>query len=93
MTIPSDTPVDVAGTIVKTASQFWKDLRERALSTFWQGAVPIVVAAAPATDWSEAKTIGWAAVVGGGGAVLSMVKSIAYRNRGVLNSASASDKV
>lgn len=93
MSNPSITPVEAAGNWAKTARQFWKDVRERALSTFWQGAVPILVAAPPATDWSGAKTIAWAAIVGGGGAILSMAKSLIVRNRGVKNSASSSTKV
>lgn len=93
MAVPSETPVEAVGTWVKTAQQFWKDLTERALNTFWQGALPIVVAAAPATNWSEVKVIGWAAIVGGSGAVLSAAKSLWSRNRGVKNSASADSKV
>lgn len=94
MSVPSEQPVKVAGnTWVKTAKQYWKDFRERALSTFWQAAIPILVAAPPATDWSGLKTVGWAVAVGAGGAVLSMAKSIVVRNRGVKNSASSSTKV
>jgi hypothetical protein len=94
MSLPADQPVVVAGnTWVKTAKQYWKDFRERALSALWQGAVPILVAAPPATDWSAVKTVAWAAAVGGGAAVLSMAKSIVVRNRGVKNSASSSTKV
>jgi hypothetical protein len=93
MTIPSETPVEVNNTWIKTAKQYWKDFRERALSTFWQAAVPILVAAPPATNWGGLQTVGWAAAVGGGAAVLSMVKSTYVRNRGVKNSASSNSAV
>lgn len=77
-------------TVVKTANVFWHDFRERALSTFWQGALPVLVAAQPTTDWSVLKSVLIAAAVGGAGAVLSMAKSLYVRRRGVKNSASAS---
>lgn len=87
------TPKSTVQTVVKTGIIFWKDLRERAFSTFWQGAVPILVAAPPTTDWSTLKTVGWAATVGGGAAILSLVKSLVVRRRGVQNSASANTNV
>jgi hypothetical protein len=93
MTNPDIRPVEAGGNWVKTAKQFWQDVRERALSTFWQGAVPVLVAAPPATDWSGAKTVGWAAIVGGGGAILSLAKSLYARNKGVKNSASLTKRV
>lgn len=77
----------------RTAQQYWKDFRERAFSTFWQAAVPILIAAPPATNWGDIKTVSWAVVVGGAAAILSMVKSIIVRNRGIKNSASGSTKV
>ena len=91
---PSTAPIlEVSGSWVKSDKQFWKDFKERAFSTFWQGAGPILVAAQPTTNWSEVKIIGWAALVGGVGAVLSMGKSVIVRNRGIKNSASGSKKV
>lgn len=80
-------------TVVKTAKTFWTDFSERAVNTFWQGAVPILLAAPPTTDWSTIKTVGAAAFVGGCGAVLSMAKSLVMRRRGVENSASAAKSV
>lgn len=87
------TPRRTVQTVVKTAVIFWKDFSERAFSTFWQGAVPVLVAAPPTTDWSTMKTLGWAAVIGGGAAVLSMFKSLLVRRRGVQNSASGNPNV
>lgn len=92
--VPQQAPVlEAGGNWVKSSKQFWKDFRERAFATFWQGAGPILVAAQPSTDWSEVKIVSWAAIVGGVGAVLSMGKSLLFRNRGIKNSASASKKV
>lgn len=81
------------GDLIKSSKQFWKDFRERAVNTFWQGAVPVLIAAPPTTDWSVLKSVTVAACVGGVGAVLSMAKSLIFRNRGVQNSASANRAV
>lgn len=91
--IPGDTVVPGPRALVKSAKQFWKDFSERAFNTFWQGAGVVLVAAPPTTDWSALKSIGAAALVGGGGAVLSMAKSLAFRKSGVVNSASAAKRV
>lgn len=72
---------------------FWKDLGERALNTFWQGALPAFVGFQPTTDWSALKSVGVAAVIGGVGALLSALKSIAARHSGVKNSASLAKSV
>lgn len=80
-------------TVVKTAGVFWKDFRERALSTFWQGFVAVFVLAQPTTSWSAGKAILISALMGGAAAVLSMAKSLIVRQRGVSNSASSSSAV
>jgi hypothetical protein len=78
---------------VKTVKQFWKDFYERAGSTFWQAAVPVLVAAPATTNWSALKIVGAAAFTAGCGALLSMAKSLIVRRRGIENSASASKSV
>lgn len=88
-----DEPTTRWQTVVKTAKVFWSDFRERAFSTFWQAALPVLAGSQPTTDWSALKSIGVAAAVGGGGAVLSMAKSLIVRRRGIKNSASASKNV
>lgn len=94
MSIPADRPVQVpGGTWVKTAQQYWKDFRERALRTAWQTFVAAVVAAQPVTDWSGAKAVLLSAAMAVGASVLSMVTSLFARNRGVKNSASTSTEV
>lgn len=94
MTVPAEGPVKVAGnTWVKTARQYWKDFRERAFSTFWQTFVGVVIATQPATDWNGVRSVLISALVAAIASVLSMVKSIIVRNRGVKNSASSSTKV
>lgn len=91
---PAPVPVTPTVTsVIKTAKVYWSDFKERALSTFWQAAVPILVAAPPTLDWSAIKTVSWAAGVGGGGAILSMAKSIWARRRGINNSASSAKTV
>jgi hypothetical protein len=77
----------------KSAKTFWKDFRERAISTFWQGMVSVLIVAAPTTDWSTLRTTAAAAVVAGGMALFSMAKSLVVRRRGVLNSASTDSSV
>lgn len=93
MTTPEPPVVEVGGNLVKSDNQFWNDFRERAIATFWQGAIPVLIVAQPTTDWSQIKVVIWAAIVGGGGAVLSMAKSLWARNRGIRNSASVSENV
>ncbi|MGX9924165.1 hypothetical protein ACWIG4_30425 [Streptomyces sp. NPDC002248] len=79
--------------VPKTKKQFVKDLLERAANTFWQGAIPSLVGFQTIDSWSEAKSIGLAACVGGAGAILSALKSWAASRFGVKNSASLSPKV
>lgn len=93
MTVPAEGPVEVNGTWVKTARQFWKDFRERAIRTAWQTFAAAIVAAQPATDWSGAESVLLSAAMGVGAALLSMVTSLFARNKGVKNSASTSSKV
>ena len=61
----------------------WEDISQRAISTFWQGAVasaPVTVAA----DWSAIQAGLLAMAVGGAAALLSAVKGMvkAKRNSG-----------
>jgi len=61
----------------------WEDIAQRAVSTFWQGAVaaaPVTVAA----DWSAIQGALLAMAIGGGAALLSSVKGMvkAKRNSG-----------
>lgn len=79
--------------VVKTASVYWKDFRERAWSTFWQAFIASLALAQPTTDWSQLGKILAAAAVAGIAALLSMAKSLIVRNRGVKNSASSSKNV
>lgn len=72
---------------------FMKDMAERALSTFWQGAVSVLILAQPTTHWSELKTVGASALVGGLAAVASAGKSYFVRYQGIHNSTSASSSV
>lgn len=90
---PAMPVVEAVGKLVKSDKLFWKDLRERAFSAFWQGAVPVILAAPPVTNWSEFRVVGWAVVMGGCGAVLSAGKSLLSRYRGIENSASSNKKV
>lgn len=78
---------------VKSANTFWKDFRERAVSTFWQGMVSVLIVAAPTTNWSTLRTIGASAIAAGVASLFSMGKSLVVRNRGKLNSASANSSV
>ena len=78
---------------VRSANTFWKDFRERAIATFWQGLVAVLLVAQPTTDWSTLRTTAAAALAGGLMAVLSMAKSLIARKRGVLNSASTNRSV
>lgn len=79
--------------MVKTARVFWGDLRERAVSTFWQAFLASLLMAQPASDWSQPNKVVAAGLVAGLAAVLSMAKSIVVRNRGIKNSASSSKNV
>lgn len=95
MTTPEPVPGEPSRwqTVVKTAKTFWKDFRERAWSTFWQAFVATLAVAHPTTDWSELTKILLAGLAAGVAALLSMIKSIVVRNRGVKNSASSSKNV
>lgn len=79
--------------LVKTRTQFVRDLLERAANTFWQGALPVLIAGPTALDWSGLKSLGIAAAVGGVGALLSAGKSWLARRKGVPNSASLAETV
>lgn len=79
--------------LVKSKAAFVRDVTERVGNTFWQGALGVLVLSQPTTNWSELRSIGYAAIGGGIAAVGSLVKSYLVRNRGVKNSASASKSV
>lgn len=80
-------------TMIKSNSTYYKDLAERAVSTFWQGVVGVLVLSEPTTNWNQLKQIGIAAAVAGIASVGSMIKSSFVRRRGIQNSASASTSV
>lgn len=72
-----------AGTVVKTAATYGRDLVERVLSTFLQAFIAGVVVTQP-LDGSM-----WhAALMGGIGAALALLKGLVARVRSVTNSAS-----
>lgn len=81
------------GKITRSNRNFNRDLVERALSTFWQGAAAVLIASNPTTNWSELRQIGAAAAIGGVASLLSVAKSNLVRYRGVENSASANNSV
>lgn len=61
--------------MTKLTHDQWEDIAERAIATFWQGAV----AATPATvlaDWSSIRMALTAMAVGGVAALLSALKNI-----------------
>lgn len=64
-------PVPVTGSVLA------KDLAERALATFVQAAVPILIVALQATSWSDAKALGLSALAAGAAALLSLAKGLA----------------
>ncbi|MEU6234405.1 hypothetical protein [Kitasatospora sp. NPDC047058] len=72
-----------ADTIVKTASAYARDLLERVLTTFVQSFIAGIVVTQPLNG-----PMWYAAGAGGVGAALSLVKGIAARWWGVVNSAS-----
>lgn len=60
-----------------TGSVLAKDLAERAGSAFVQAAVPSLILTLQAPSWGDAKAFGYAALVAGGTAVLSLAKGLA----------------
>lgn len=94
MSDPAPTPEPTRWqTVVKTAGVFWSDFRERAWSTFWQAFLAVLFVSQPTMDWTTMKSLVISAAVAGGAAVLSMAKSLIVRNKGIKNSASASNNV
>jgi hypothetical protein len=79
--------------LIKSNSTFYKDLAERAFSTFWQAAAGTLLMFEPTSNWGQLKQMGTAAGVAGIAAVWSMVKSYAVRRRGIQNSASSNAAV
>lgn len=59
-----------------------KDLAERAGWTFTQAALAVVPISVVGADWSTVKTVGVAAAVAGGAAVLSLVKGLVAKHVG-----------
>lgn len=57
----------------------YKDVAIRALKTFIQAFVPVIIAAfqvADFTDWNEVKTIGYSALISGAAAGISAVWNV-----------------
>ena len=59
-----------------------KDLAERVGWTFGQAFLATVPISVVGADWSTVKTVGVAAAVAGGAAVLSLIKGIAAKHTG-----------
>ncbi|MEW2631776.1 hypothetical protein AB0903_08985 [Streptomyces sp. NPDC048389] len=70
-------------TVVKTAATYGKDLLERVLATFLQSFLAGIVVTQPLDG-----SMWYAALAGGVGAVLALVKGLIARVRDVTNSAS-----
>ncbi|MEU6058026.1 hypothetical protein [Streptomyces sp. NPDC047097] len=79
----SDLSLPDAQTVVKTAKTYARDLLERVLSTFLQTLIGGVVVTQPldASMW-------YAALMGGIGAALALLKGLVARWRDLTNSAS-----
>lgn len=65
-----------------------KDLAERVSWTFGQAFMATVPISVVGADWSTVKTVGMAATVAGGAAVLSLVKGLIAKHVGNKPSAS-----
>jgi len=72
-----------ADTVIKTASTYGRDLLERVVATFLQSFIAGIAITQPldGSMWQ-------AAAIGGGGAVLALLKGMFARLRGATNSAS-----
>lgn len=72
---------------------YWKDLGERVGWTFIQAFLAALPVAIVGADVDTAKGLLLAAVVAGGGAVLSLLKGLAARRVGLPDSASTAKNV
>ncbi|WP_309049287.1 hypothetical protein [Streptomyces sp.] len=72
-----------AETVVKTAATYGRDLLERVLATFLQAFIGGIVVTTPLDG-----SMWYAALAGGVGAALALVKGLIARVRDVTNSAS-----
>lgn len=79
----SDLNIPDAQTVVKTAKTYGRDLLERVLSTFLQSFIAGVIITQPLNG-----SMWYAALTGGIGAVLALLKGFAARWRDLTNSAS-----
>lgn len=84
---------EIYSRVVKGNRTYYRDMAERAVSTFWQGAVGVLAVSEPTTNWAQLKQIGIAAAVAGIASVASLAKAHVVRYRGIQNSASASSIV
>lgn len=79
----SDFDLPDAQTVVKTATTYGRDLLERVLTTFLQAFIAGVVVTQPLNG-----SMWYAALTGGVGAALALLKGLFARLRGLTNSAS-----
>lgn len=79
----SDLSLPSTQTVVKSAATYGRDLLERVLSTFLQSFLAGVVVTQPLDG-----SMWYAALTGGVGAALALVKGLVARVRDVTNSAS-----
>ncbi|MFD7705727.1 hypothetical protein [Streptomyces sp. NPDC059786] len=79
----SDLNIPDAQTVVKTAKTYGRDLLERVLSTFLQSFIAGVVITQPLDG-----SMWYAALTGGIGAALALLKGLVARWRDLTNSAS-----
>jgi hypothetical protein len=82
------TPLPDANTVVKTARTYARDLLERVLTTFLQAFLAGIVVTQPLNG-----SMWYAALSGGIGAALALLKGLFARLRSVTNSASLAKDV
>jgi predicted phage tail protein len=78
--------------VLKTRTVFWRDLAERTISTFIQGALATLVSS-QVTSWGALKQAGASVMIGGIAAVLAMAKGLIASKVNNSNSASALGKM
>jgi len=84
----SDFPLPDVDTVVKAAGTYGRDLLERVVTTFLQSFIAGVVITQPLNG-----SMWYAALTGGVGAVLALLKGLLARLRGDTNSASLAKSV